>query len=80
MEQGDLVRVARASVFLPSRTELQEFAPGDEELEGTIIGFSDSGSRPKAYAVVEVVRRLSLVVPVEQLRVTSSPSAQPMKR
>jgi hypothetical protein len=48
--------------------ELVSLVPGGDELEGTILSFSDSGTKLNAYAVVEVVRRLSLVVPVEDLR------------
>jgi hypothetical protein len=39
-----------------------------DELERTIIDFSDSGDQVNAYAVVEVVRWLSPVVPVGELR------------
>ena len=56
------------SVFLPSQDEVRAFVPDADELEGTIVGFSDAGTQAKAYAVVELVRRLSVVVPVEQLR------------
>ena len=71
---GDQVRFAAASAFLPSRDEVLTFAPGVDELEGTIVGFSDSGLQRNAYAIVEVVRRLSLVVPVEQLHCVSAPN------
>ncbi len=37
------------------------------ELEGTIAGFSDSGTTPQAFAVVDVVSRRMVVVPVEKL-------------
>jgi hypothetical protein len=59
------------SVFLPSQEEIQRFANGSEELLGRVQGFSDSGASYKAYAVVEVTRTLSLVVPVDQLRMVS---------
>jgi hypothetical protein len=40
---------------------------GAELLEGTIVGFSDSGARPRAFAVVEVIQRHTFVVPVDTL-------------
>lgn len=61
---------------MPGPDEIQTFAPGVDELEGTIVGFSDSGPQRDAYAIVEVVRRLSLVVPVEQLRYISVPNKE----
>ena len=75
-EKGDRVRFAKESVFLPDPQEVLAFASECDDLEGTIVDFSDSGIQVKAYAVVEVVRRLSLVVPVEQLRVVSDPGAE----
>lgn len=44
-------------------------------MEGTIAGFSDSGAAVRAYAVVEVevVRKLSVVVPVSDLSLISDP-------
>jgi hypothetical protein len=41
-------------------------APGTE-VDGMIVSFSDSGSKPQAFAVVEVVRKQTLIVPVEKL-------------
>ncbi len=41
-------------------------------LEGTIRDFSDSGANPRAFAVIEITLRHSLVVPVEKLRVVES--------
>ena len=67
-EKGDRVKFAKGSIFLPDPEEIQFFPSGSDELEGTIIDFSDSGVQSKAYAVVEVVRRLSLVVPVDELQ------------
>lgn len=49
------------------------FVPECDELEGTIVGFSDSGATARAYAVVEVVRKLSLVVPVNELTLVYGP-------
>jgi hypothetical protein len=41
----------------------------DEKVVGTVIDFSDSGSKPDYFAVVDVVRRRTVVVPVEKLEV-----------
>ena len=49
------------------------FGSGCDELEGIIAGFSDSGAAVNFYAVVEVVRKLSLVVPVDDLCLVSGP-------
>jgi hypothetical protein len=35
---------------------------------GTILNFSDSGDVPRAFALVEVIRQQTLVVPVGKLR------------
>jgi hypothetical protein len=53
---------------LPSPEEAAQVMSGSELVEGTIVGFSDSGARPKAYAVVEIIQRNTFVVPVERLQ------------
>jgi hypothetical protein len=68
---GSRVRFPTDSVFLPNQEEALGFASGNDEIEGIITGFSDSGVQLRAYAVVEVVRKLSLVVPVHDLRLVS---------
>jgi len=69
------VRFSSRSVYLPNPEEALalSFASGDDELEGTIAGFSDSGAEVHAYAVVEVIHKRSLVVPVSDLRLVSGP-------
>jgi hypothetical protein len=68
---GSRVRFSAQSIFLPNQEEIASFASPNEEFEGIITGFSDSGSSIKAYAVVEVVRKLSFVVPAPDLRSVS---------
>ena len=51
-------------------------APQDAEFEGRIIGFSDSGSEPRAFAVVEVVKTQTLIVLVRELEVIDQSSGQ----
>ena len=58
-------------VFLPSPEGVCAPLAADTEVEGTILSFSDSGPRPQAFAVVEVVRRQTLIVPVEKLTICS---------
>ncbi|HET9282418.1 MAG TPA: hypothetical protein VFR24_10715 [Candidatus Angelobacter sp.] len=36
-------------------------------MEGTIVDFSDSGQKPRFFALVDVIRRQTVVVPVEKL-------------
>jgi len=48
------------------------FDSSTENFVGTILDFSDSGERIRAFAVVEVVRRRSFVVPVDQLTILTS--------
>jgi hypothetical protein len=59
------------NIFLPNQDEAGSLTFEDEELEGVITGFSDSGEVPRAFAVVEVVRRMSFVVSVPDLRLIS---------
>lgn len=67
------MRFSAQSVYLLNPRDAACLASWDGDVEGMIIGFSDSGAQAKAYAVVEVVRRMSLVVSVEGLSLVSSP-------
>ncbi len=55
-------------MFLPT----QELAPGaftsGEEIEGTVVDFSDSGSFARVFAVIEVVQKQTVIVPIQRLR------------
>jgi hypothetical protein len=44
----------------------------DSEVEGTIIDFSDSGSKPRAFAVIELVEKHTVIVPVTELRLVET--------
>jgi hypothetical protein len=70
---GDRVRFALADVFLPGPDVGTPPSSEMTELDGTLIEFSDSGSRTKAFAVVEVVRKQLIVVPVEKLEYVAGP-------
>ena len=58
-----------ATVFLPSQEEVSAPLPADTPLEGVVVGFSDSGATLRVFAMVEVVRRQTMVVPVEKMTV-----------
>lgn len=68
--KGNKVRFHLEDVFIPSAEDVKAFFGEAEELEGTVIDFSDSGSRPNAFAIVEVVQKQKFVIPVEKLRTT----------
>jgi hypothetical protein len=67
--QGDRVRFCIADAFLPSAEELAVFAAPDEKVEGTVIDFSDSGSEPDYFAVIDVIRRCTVVVPADKAEI-----------
>jgi hypothetical protein len=57
-----------ADVFLPGPEELVTAPAPQSECEGVVLDFSDSGATPRFFALVEVVTRRTLVVPVEKLK------------
>jgi hypothetical protein len=61
------VRFRISDVFLPSPEGLLLVPSSGEELEGTVVDFSDSGQKARFFALVDVVRRQTVVVPVEKL-------------
>jgi len=61
------VRFRVADVFLPSSEGLLAAPSIDELVEGTIVDFSDSGQRARVFALVNVIRTQTVVVPVEKL-------------
>jgi len=68
---GDRVSFSLTSVFLPDPAEVLAALSLESEVEGTIVDFSDSGQVPRVFAVVEVVRRRTVVIPVDKLRLES---------
>jgi hypothetical protein len=58
-------------VFLPNAEELLAAFREQEELEGVVIDFSDSGSQANAFAVIEVIQKGTVVVPVDKLKYRS---------
>lgn len=67
------MRFRATDIFLPSAEGVLSVSPG-EELEGVVVNFSDSGSTSRAFAVVDLIRRQNVVVPVEKLEVVTSHS------
>jgi len=57
-----------SDAYLPESEEARSALADGSELEGTVIDFSDSGSLARAFALVEVVRKQTVVVPVEKLK------------
>lgn len=62
------MRFPLSSVFLPEAESVLNALSVDSELEGSIVSFSDSGTSPRAFAVVEVVRNVTVVVPAGSLQ------------
>ena len=58
-------------MFLPGSPELFGPLAPNAELEGTVVDFSDSGDRRRAFAVVEVIRKQMVVVATEKLQLIS---------
>lgn len=65
------MRFRFSDVFLPSSDELQAALLEQDEVEGTIVDFSDSGAKPRAFAVVEVCRKQTVIVPVFKLQIVA---------
>ncbi len=63
------MRFHLSDVFLPTPEEVCALSASDMELEGTIVSFSDSGQKADYFAVVDVVRKQSVVVAVDKLDV-----------
>jgi hypothetical protein len=71
---GDKVRFSVSDVFLPQPEGVFIAAPDETEVEGTIVDFSDSGSKPRAFAVVDVVRRQTVIIPAEKVKPVNAQS------
>ena len=65
------MRFRISDVFLPNPEGVLATPSTRDELEGTIIDFSDSGQTARVFALVEVIRRQTVVVPVEKLHSVS---------
>ena len=66
--KGDRVTFLVSSSFLPSPDELARALSLESEVEGTVIDFSDSGSTAQAFAIVEIIKKQTVVVPSDKLQ------------
>ena len=71
-QKGDRVRFCISDAFLPTAEELVVFAEPGENVEGTLVDFSDSGAKRGYFAVVEVVRRRTVVVPTKKVEIANA--------
>jgi hypothetical protein len=62
------VRFRASSIFLSPAPEPFPAIVPEAEMEGTVVGFSDSGNQPSVFAVIEVLRKQTVVVPVSELQ------------
>lgn len=60
-----------SDVFLPEPSEVLASLTPEVEANGVVVEYSDSGSSPRAYAVVRITAQQSVLLPVEALRVAS---------
>jgi hypothetical protein len=66
---GDRVSFRISDVFLPEPSEVLASLTADVETNGVVIEFSDSGSNPRAYAVVRISPQQAVLLPVTALHV-----------
>jgi hypothetical protein len=69
---GDRVSFRVSDVFLPEPAEVLANLTADVEANGVVVEFSDSGSSPRAYAVVRITERQSVLLPVGSLRILAN--------
>jgi hypothetical protein len=66
---GDRVSFHISDAFLPEPAEVLASLTVDAETNGVVIEFSDSGSSPRAYAVVQITPKQKVVLPVGALQI-----------
>jgi len=72
---GDRVSFRIADVFLPEPAEVLTNLTAELEANGVVVEFSDSGSCPRAYALVRLTAQQSVLLPVTALRLVTCRSA-----
>lgn len=60
--RGDRVRFRLSNAFLPEAESVLKALSLDTEVDGSITDFSDSGAEANAFALVKVVRQVTVVV------------------
>jgi hypothetical protein len=68
---GDRVSFLISDVFLPEPPEVLANLTADVEANGVVVEFSDSGSNPRAYALVRITAQQSVLLPVAALRIVN---------
>ncbi len=66
---GDRVSFRISDVFLPEPPEVLASLTVEAETNGVVVEFSDSGSSPRAYAVVQITPKQKVVLPVGALQI-----------
>jgi len=74
--KGDWVRFLTSDVFLANQEDLVDAHTNSGEMEGVIVDFSDSGNRPRVFAVVELATGQTIVVPVEKMKMARPASSE----
>jgi hypothetical protein len=75
-DKGTRVRFRISDAFLPGPDDLPYGLSRDTETEGAIVDFSDSGLKPRAFAIVELEDGQTLVVSVNKLKLAKSDSPE----
>lgn len=66
---GNRVSFRISDVFLPEPAEVLASLTVEAETSGVVVEFSDSGSSPRAYAVVQIASQQKVLLPVSALSV-----------
>ena len=66
---GDRVSFRISDVYLPEPTEVLANLTPEAEASGVVVEFSDSGNDLRAYAVVRITARQSVLLPMSALHV-----------
>lgn len=66
---GDRVSFSISDVFLPEPSEVLATLTVDIRTEGVVVEFSDSGSTPRAYAMVRITPQQMVLLPIAALQV-----------
>jgi len=69
---GDRVSFRISDIFLPEPSEVLANLTVDVETKGVVEEFSDSGDRPRAYALVRITAQQAVLIPVSALQVLNS--------
>jgi hypothetical protein len=70
---GDRVSFRICDAFLPEPSELIAKLTQEVETIGIVVEFSDSGTNPRAYAVVRITPQQAVLLPVSVLHVLDCP-------